>query len=375
MIPCRPAYGNAVFNSGLSAAGVSNVLTPRQPSGFNAAIVMRRNRNQIMRALSGTVASLGLAVCLFSGVVRGFGGGQEEGSNGVIAISVLTTTNPYFNVIIDHLTQEAEKHGYEVLPTSGEFDVARQQNQVKDFIVRMVTAIVLCPCDSRSIGPAIKEANAAGIPVFTADIASQAPDAEVVSHIATDNLSGGREAGRAMIEALGEAGGKVVILDFKSAESCQLRVKGFKEVIGAYNRDNPDQTIDIVAELPSEGANALGFKATEDAIQAHPDLAGIFAINDPSALGARAALEKAGIEDQVKIVGFDGQPEGKEAIRDGKIYADPIQFPDRIGRQTMQTIMAYLNGEDVEPEILIPTALYRQADALKDPELRKKKTD
>ncbi|MDA7645358.1 substrate-binding domain-containing protein [bacterium] len=291
-------------------------------------------------------------------------------SNGTIAISVLTTSNPYFNVIIDSFTEEAKKHGYDVLATSGEFDVAKQQNQVKDFIVKQVTAIVLCPCDSKSIGPAIQEANAAGIPVFTADIACLAPDAEIVSHIATDNLGGGREAGHAMIEALGEAGGKVVILDYKSAESCLLRVQGFKEIVGAHNTAMPDSKIDIVMELPGEGKKDRGYKAAEDAVQAHADLAGIFAINDPSALGARAALEKAGKADQVKIIGFDGQPEGKQAIKEGKIYADPIQFPDEIGRTTMQTILSYLKGEEVKSEILIPTKLYRQSDGIADPELK-----
>ena len=122
-----------------------------------------------------------------------------------------------------------------LIVTSGEFDVARQQNQVKDFIVKKVAAIVLCPCDSRSIGPAIEEAGAAGIPVFTADIACLAPGVKVVSHIATDNFLGGKQAGEAMIEVLGEAGGKVVILDFKQAESCLMRVKGFKEVIAGHN--------------------------------------------------------------------------------------------------------------------------------------------
>ena len=290
-------------------------------------------------------------------------------TRGKIGISVLTTTNPYFNVIIKNLTAEARKHGYEVLAYSGEFDVALQRSQVQDFISQQVTAIVLCPCDSKSIGTAIRQANEAGIPVFTADIACQDPEAEVVSHIATDNLNGGREAGKAMIEALEGAGGQVLILDFKSAESCLLRVQGFKEVIDRHNRDHPGARIDIVAELPGEGTNALGFKATEDALQAHPDLVGIFAINDPSALGARAALEKAGVEDRVKIIGFDGQPEGKRAIRDGKIHADPIQFPDRIGRKTMEIILDYLEGEDVPAEYLIPTKLYRRSDALKDPDL------
>ena len=116
----------------------------------------------------------------------------------------------------------------------------------------------------------------------------------------------------------------------------------------------------------SGGAKDAGFKAMEDALQAAPDLRGVFAINDPAALGARAAIEKAGKTEQIRIIGFDGQPEGKEAIRDGKIYADPIQFPVRIGQQTMEVILKYLNGEEVPPEILIPTELYRQSDGKSD---------
>jgi ribose transport system substrate-binding protein len=283
---------------------------------------------------------------------------------GTVGLSVLTLTNPFFKVIGDTMTDEGKKHGYDVTVVSGEFDAPTQANQVKDFIVQGVSAIVLTPCDSKSIGPAIKEANEAGIPVFTADIKSLAPDAEVVSHIATDNYQGGKLAGDAMVEALGEAGGKVAILDFKPVESCQLRVKGFKEVIAKHPK------IKIVTELPGEGKKDAGYRAAEDALQRFSDLAGIFAINDPSALGARAALEKAGKADQVKLIGFDGQPEGKQAIKDGKIYADPIQFPDRIGRQTMETIIKHLNGDRVEKDILIPSELYRKADGEKDPELK-----
>ncbi len=292
------------------------------------------------------------------------------GSKGTVGVSVLTLTNPFFKVIGDNITHELQKAGYDTIVVSGEKDVATQQRQVRDFIVKKVSAIVLCPCESRAIGPVIEEANRAGIPVFTADIACLAPTAKVVSHIATDNLGGGRLAGEAMIEALGEAGGKIVILDYRAAESCLLRVQGFKEVLDKHNAGRANGQIEIVAELPGEGAQDRGFAAAEDALTAHPEIAGIFAINDPSALGARQALEKAGKADHVKIIGFDGQKEGKEAIRDGKIYADPIQYPDTIGIKTAQSILAYFAGDEVPPEQLIPTALYRQADGLNDPALK-----
>lgn len=285
---------------------------------------------------------------------------EGQGSKGKIGLSVLTLTNPFFKVIADTMTAEAAKHGYEVVVVSGELDPARQQSQVQDFVVARMSAIVLTPCDSKAIGPAIEEANAAGIPVFTADIACLAPKAKVVTHVATDNLQGGKLAAEAMIEALGEAGGEVAILDHKPVESCILRVKGFKEVIDAHNKGRESGKITIVAELPSGGAKDQGYKSAEDILQAHSSLAGIFAINDPSALGARAALEKAEIADKVVIVGFDGQPEGLQAIEDGKIFADPVQFPDQIGKQTVDSIMAYFAGEETPAQILIPTALYRR---------------
>jgi len=295
--------------------------------------------------------------------------GTETKSKGTIGVSLLTLDNPFFKVIGDNITAEGKKRGYEVIVVSADKDVAKQGNQIKDFIVKKVSAIVLSPCDSKSIIPVIQEANAAGVPVFTVDIPCNEPGVKIVTQIATDNFAGGKEAAQAMIEALGEAGGKVAVLHFKQAESCQLRVKGFTEVINAHNGSGKAK-IDIVAELESGGAKDMGYKAAEDALQANADLRGIFAIDDPAALGARAALEKAGKTQQVVIIGFDGQPEGKQAIKEGKIYADPIQFPDKMGVQIVDAIIRHSKGETLPPQILIPTSLYRKADALKDPELK-----
>lgn len=304
-------------------------------------------------------------------VMGGCGRSPSPGAGkGTIAVSVLTLTNPFFKQIGDSMVEEARQQGYDVLVVSGDFDVARQQNQIKDFIVRKAVAIVLTPCDSMAIGPAIQEANQAGIPVFTADIACLAPGAKVVTHIATDNYGGGKQAARAVIEALGDAGGKVAIIDHKTIESCLQRVKGFKEMLEKHNADPGRGRIEIVAELPGGAAKEGGFRAAEDLLQAHGDLAAIFSINDPSALGARAAMEKAGRSDRIVLVGFDGSPEGKAAVKAGSLYASPTQFPDRLGVETVRAIMRHFKGEALPTELLIPTALYRKANADKDPSVR-----
>src|SRR3954447_7642047 len=91
-------------------------------------------------------------------------------SKKTIGYSALTLTNPFFKIIADTMKAEAEKHGYDLVVVSANEDVKKQADQVEEFIVKGVAAIVLNPCDSQSIGPAIAKANAAGIPVFTNDI-------------------------------------------------------------------------------------------------------------------------------------------------------------------------------------------------------------
>ena len=298
--------------------------------------------------------------------------GKDTGAEkkGIIAYSPLTLSNPFFKVIGDHIKSEAEKNGYETLMVDPDMDVKKQSDQMDDFISRGVTAIILVPCDRLSIGPAVKAANEKGIPVFTVDAKCAAEGANIAGHVGTDNYQGGKLAGEAMIKALGENGGKVLVLDFKKANSCVLRVNGFKEVINAHNTGRSDGKIVIVAELDGNGARTEGYQSTADALQAHEDLSAVFAINDPSALGAYTAIEEAKRQDQIKIIGFDGQLDGKQAIKEGKIFADPIQHPDKMGQQIVQNIIKYLAGEEFKKETLIPATLYDKAAADKDPELK-----
>jgi ribose transport system substrate-binding protein len=281
----------------------------------------------------------------------------------VIGVSLLTLTNPFFKVMGDAMKAEGDKNNFDVQVLAGEFDPARQKDQVNDFIVKKVAAIILSPCDSRSIGTTIQEANKAGIPVFTADIASLDKTAKVVSHIATDNYAGGKLAGQEMIAALGGKG-KVAIIDHPEVESVILRTKGFHEVVDA------NKGIQIVAQLPGGGQSEPASKTTQDILEKNPQLDGIFAINDPSALGANAAIEKAGRAGKIKIIGFDGAPEAKQAVKAGKITSDIVQYPEKIGQMTIQAIVKYLAGEQVPAQQLIPAGAYRKADADKDPSLK-----
>ncbi len=296
--------------------------------------------------------------------------GENAGkSKGIIAYTPQTLSNPFFGVIGDHIRAEAEQNGYEVLIVDPDYDVKKQSDQFDDFIAKNVTAIVLVPCDRLSVGPAVQAANKAGIPVFTVDAKCAAEGVKIEGHVGTDNFQGGELAGKAMIDALGDKGGKVLILDLKRAHSCVLRVEGFKKVINAHNKEATGK-IEVVAELDGNGDRTKGYQSTADALQAHSDLDAIFAINDPSALGAYTAVKEAKREDKIKIIGFDGQLDGKQAIKEGKIYGDPIQHPDKMGKLIVQLVVKYQAGEEIQSETLIPATLYTKAEADQDPDLK-----
>jgi ribose transport system substrate-binding protein len=310
-----------------------------------------------------TVSTALLALPLLLAVL-GCGGGEHAGTHPAeharpavrIGVSLLTRTHPFYQDLEAGLLAEAKAHGFELNVQSGEFDVARQKDQIENFIVERVAAIVVCPCDSKSIGTSIQAANRAGIPVFTADIAVLAPGVRVVSHIASDNVAGGRLAARALVSALAGTG-KIAIIDHPEVESVIQRVRGFEEEIAAH------PGIQIVAKLSGHGMKDAAFRTAEDILQAHPALDGIFGINDDSALGAVAAVEKAGRLGRVVIVGFDAVPEAREAIAAGRIYADVVQQPRTIGRETIAAIAAYMAGEAVPPTHLIPCKLFTRDDA------------
>jgi ribose transport system substrate-binding protein len=262
-----------------------------------------------------------------------------------IGVTLLTVQHQFYQDLRAGLRETADEYGYELLITTAEFDPARQANQIDEFIVQRLHAIVVCPCDSRSVGSSIAEANEAGIPVFTADIASRSPLGKVVAHIASDNKQGGRQAAALLAEALGGEG-KVAILSHPAVASVTDRVDGFKEAIAAH------PGIEIVAELSAEGKRDKAVRVMEDLLQSHPDLAGVFGINDDSALGALAAVEAAGKLGQIKIVGYDATPEARARIEEGRIYGDVIQNPRRIGQLTIRAIHDAFAGEP--PPAVIP---------------------
>jgi ribose transport system substrate-binding protein len=283
-----------------------------------------------------------IAIAAAVSILASCGQKKETKASKVIGVSLLTRGHVFYRDLESGLQSEADKDNYELIITAGEFDVGKQIGQIEDFIARKVDAIVICPADSRGVGPGIKEANDAGIPVFTADIASQ--EGDIVCHIASDNVAGGRMAGEFLGKAL-HGKGTVAIIDQPTVTSVLDRVQGFKEALSKY------PGITIVSDVNGQGVRDKAMQAATDVLQAHPKLDGVFGINDDSALGALDAAQQYKRGNLV-IVGYDATPPAADAIRKGTaLKADVVQYPTQIGIKTIQQIKKHFDGEQV-PTIL-----------------------
>ncbi len=274
-----------------------------------------------------------------------------------IGFSVQNREAQFYQDMESGMKAEAAKYGYTVNVVDAARDNGKQQSQVEDFISQKVDAIILTPYDSQAIGGAIVEANKAGIPVFTADIANASKQGTVVAHIASDNVQGGAQAAKLMCQALGGKTGTVAIIDEPEVTSVQDRVKGFKQGLA---QGCPGVT--IVADIDGGGERAKASSAMDDILQSHKNLKGVFGINDDSALGAAKSIQAAGLQGKIAVVGYDAAPEARTAIAQGAMYGDAIQHPDQIGAKTIDAIHDYFGGKKPPAKIAVAVGTYTKAD-------------
>jgi ribose transport system substrate-binding protein len=296
-----------------------------------------------MQLLRGFISAV-LSMVMFAACSKS----EKQLGTKTIGVTLLTRAHEFYKDLEKGLNDAAKQHNFKLSIVAGEWELGRQISQIEDFVTQKVDAIIVCPVDSKGISRGIKAANAAGIPVFTADIAAQ--DGEVVCHVASDNIAGGRLAGEYLAKLLGGKG-QIAIINQPVVTSTLDRVQGFREIIAQY----PE--IEIVKDVNGDGVRDRAMQAAADVLQAHPNLRAIFGINDDSALGALDAVEDFGRQ-EVAIIGYDATPPACDAILNGRaLKADVVQYPLKIGEQTIEMIAKHFRGEQVPAVFPVPVGI------------------
>lgn len=266
-----------------------------------------------------------------------------------IALVVSTLNNPFFVSLKDGAVKKADEMGFELIVLDSQNDPSKELANVEDLTVRGVKAILINPTDSDAVSNAIRMINNANIPVITLD--RGATRGKVASHIASDNVAGGKMAGDYMAQLLGK-GAKVIQLEgIAGTSAARDRGEGFAQAVKAND-------FVLLASQPADFDRIKGLNVMENLLAAQPEVQGVFAQNDEMALGAVKAVKAAG--KNVVIVGFDGTNDGIEAVKRGDMAATIAQQPALIGSLGVETAGKILKGEKVEANIPVPLQVIKK---------------
>lgn len=274
--------------------------------------------------------------------------GRGRGDETLVGVTLLNKQDVFYQDLEAGMREAAEKEGIRLLVQSAEKDLSAQTAQIENFIVRGVDAVIVSPVDSRGIAQVLRRAQREGVAVFTADIAAEGVD--VAAHVASDNVQGGRLAGEYLSGQMGGTGA-VAVIDHPEVTSVQDRVAGFLEVV------ERTAGLTLVARPAALGRRDLALDVATNMLQAHPEIGGIFAINDETALGVLRALQSLGRNDVI-VVGYDAIPEARAAILSGgPLKADVVQHPKEMGAQVVRAVAEYLKGNTVEKLQAVPVSI------------------
>ncbi|WP_077212918.1 ribose ABC transporter substrate-binding protein RbsB [Bacillus dakarensis] len=274
---------------------------------------------------------------------------SSEGS-AKIGLSISTLNNPFFVTLKDGAEAEAEKQGIELTVVDAQNDPAKQVSDIEDLIQQGVDVLLINPADSAAIASAVESANNAGIPVITVD--RSAEGGEVVAHIASDNVAGGKMAGDFIVEQLGGEGNIVELEGIPGSSAARERGEGFHSAVDGV------EGLEVVAKQAADFDRAKGLTTMENIIQSSSDIKAVFAHNDEMALGALQAIEAAGLTD-VLVVGFDATEDAVKAVEEGRMQATVAQKPTVIGETAVATAVKLSNGEEVEAFIPVELELVK----------------
>lgn len=255
-----------------------------------------------------------------------------------IGLIVSTLNNPFFVDLKSGIESKAKKLGYDVVVLDSQNDPAKEVSNMEDISVKNVDVVLLNPVDSDSAIASVMVANNLDLPVITVDRASNG--GKVVSHVASDNVEGGKMAAKYLVEKLSNKGNIVELEGIAGSSATRDRGAGFDNEVKNSN-------LNIITKQSADFDRTKGLSVMENIIQSKGNIDAVFAQNDEMALGALKALQDANMND-VLVVGFDATDDAVSSVQKGDMAATIAQQPKLIGETAVDLAHRFLSGEKVE---------------------------
>ena len=265
---------------------------------------------------------------------------------GKIGLVVSTQDNPFFVTMKEGAQKKAKEMGYSFVVLDSQNDPSKELSNVEDLLVKGVDVILINPTDSDAVVSSVKAANRAKVPVVTLDRGSNG--GTVSSHVASDNVAGGKMAGEFIVEKLNGKGNVVELEGIPGTTAARDRGNGFEQAVKGK--------LNIVAKQSADFDRTKGLTVMENILQAQPEINAVFAHNDEMALGAMRAVAASGRKNII-IVGFDATDDAVKAVKDGKMTATVAQKPSQIGAEGIEIADKIIKKQPVDKYIPVQLEL------------------
>jgi ribose transport system substrate-binding protein len=266
---------------------------------------------------------------------------------------------PFYVVLAQYVQKFSEGYGMKFVSADGQDDILKQITSIEDLVAAGVNVLILNPLDHKALVPAVNAAVKAGVPVFIVDSAID-PTAGFITSIQANNEGNGELIGEWIVNKMGKTKIKAALISGSQGNPVGREkrlgfVRGFAEM-QLMTHGNADLT--IVSQGWGNWTNNGGLKAMEDILVANPDINLLVAENDAMGMGALKAINESGKAGNITVVGFDGQKEAYELIREGKFGATALNSPKELARLAVEAVVKYLNGErQIDKVIYTPAVL------------------
>ena len=268
----------------------------------------------------------------------------EEEPKYIVGFSGIDMENPYFITLEGAVRESLEKEGHTLITKDPGTDPDLQIAQIREMIDEGIDALILTPVDWEKIIPILKVLNDSRIKIINVD--AQVKDLEYVNaYIGSDKYSAGYICGQDLVAKCPD-GGKIIVLECPTQNSINERITGFEQALM-----DEEYAYEIVGRADTGGEFEKALDATISLLEEYPDAVAIMCGNDQLAVGAKTAVNVAGIDD-ILIYGVDGSPDiKKELVRDdNQIAGTAAQSPLNMGYKAVEITLQVLRGENYPKE-------------------------
>lgn len=262
----------------------------------------------------------------------------------VFGATYMTRNNSFFDELHKSIEEVVEENGDILIVRDPCQDQDKQNEQITEMIEEEIEVLFLNPVDWEKVKPALLLCEQAGITVINVD--TLVKDTEYVDFIVeTDNYMAGVLCAQEMMRQTAQA--RIVIIKNEIQSSAVNRVQGFLDTISG------NHNYEVVYMASGAGEFEVSAKVMADFLEEKIPFDVVFGENDPSALGALAALQQGRQEKGVMVYGIDGSPDFKAMLELGLVSGTSAQSPKTIGKVAAEKAYDYLNGLEIEPYISI----------------------